>query len=125
MRGSGTILGTPNHTGLDLSKTCLLSKREPVPCLFTYVHPNALHSLLCLEAVLDRCHPAVFAEREGCPYVVGGPPMLTAQLSGIHLMPMFPLARPAHDSGQVPPSAFLALRNPLLQPTPVDFYLTP
>lgn len=31
-----------------------------------------------------------------------GPPMLTAHLSGIHLLiPMFPLAGPVHDSGQV------------------------
>lgn len=91
-RDTGTILGTPNRVG-DLSNPPLLWKREPVSCL-----PSALHSPLCLEPVLDRCHPAAFAAREGCPYVKGW--TTHSDSSALRNPPnaMFPL------SGPVPPS---------------------
>lgn len=124
MRNTGTTLGTPRSPWAGskqytpaLEKTCVM---------LIVVLSKAPHSLLCLQPVLDRCHPAVFARGRVVHMWRDGPPMLSAHLSGIHLlMPMFSLAGTVHDSGQVPHllAFILACRNPLLHPTLVDpFY---
>lgn len=69
-RDYGSILGTPASHWAGSKQHCPIWG-EAVSCVFIFVHSNAPRSLLCLLPVLDRCHPAVFAEREGCPYVGG------------------------------------------------------
>lgn len=99
----GTILGTPRFHWAG-SKQHFPILEERTCAMRVHICSSQCRSLPTESFTLDRCHPAVSAKREGCPYAGGGgPPMLTAHLSGIHLLiPTFPLARPVHDSGQVP-----------------------
>lgn len=71
MRDYGSILGTPRSHWAGSKQHFPILEELVVSCLFIFAHPSAPHSLLYLVPVLDRCHPAVFAEREGYPYVEG------------------------------------------------------
>lgn len=63
------------------------ARRESGSCLCVRVHPSVPQPLLCPEPAPGRCHPAVPAGR-GYSHVEGGPPTVTAHLSGIQ--PLLP-----------------------------------
>ena len=67
----GTILGTPRFHWAG-SKQHFPILEERTCAMRVHICSSQCRSLPTESFTLDRCHPAVSAKREGCPYAGGG-----------------------------------------------------